>query len=228
MRPCLAVERLLAADRRIHETIGFLLGGEQLHVFVERSLIASVRDDVIGLLVLDLLGDGALTAHGVDGDDGAFYGHHVQERGNGDDLVGFFRYGDLPHDEPLPGGESRDDVDRLLRALLLIGAARGFAVGGDDLGWRLSQSRDPGDEAALERLRVERGENVAEMVVRQRAVFEWPEATQQVELFLAEPRDVGEGLRPGQHGEQAQEQDLVERIDDLPGLPAIRHIFEID
>ncbi len=79
----------------------------------------------------------------------------------------------------------------------------------------------------LERLRVERGENVAEVVVRRRPVCERPEATQQVEFLLAESRDIGEGLRPGQHGEQAQEQDLVERIDDLPGLPAIRHIFEI-
>ena len=30
-----------------------------------------------------------------------------------------------------------------------------------------------------------------------------------------------------QHGKQAQEQDLVERIDDLAGLPMVLHIFEI-
>lgn len=79
----------------------------------------------------------------------------------------------------------------------------------------------------MERLRIERGENIAQMVVRRRAVLERPEATQKINLLLAEPRDIGEGLRSRQHGEQAQEQDLVERIDNFPGLSAIRHIFEI-
>jgi len=34
--------------------------------------------------------------HGVDGDDCALDGHHVQKRGNGDDLVRFSGDGDLP------------------------------------------------------------------------------------------------------------------------------------
>ena len=41
-----------------------------------------------------------------------------KQRGNGDDLVGFLRHRDLPQDETLAGGEGRDHVDRLLRALL--------------------------------------------------------------------------------------------------------------
>ena len=89
------------------------------------------------------------------------------------------------------------------------------------------QRRHPGDEAALERLGVERGENVAEMIMRRRAVRERPEPAQQLELLLAEPRDVGERLRAGQNRQQAQEQDLIERIDHLAGWPMIRHVFEI-
>ena len=69
--------------------------------------------------------------------------------------------------------------------------------------------------------------NAGAMIMGGRAVRERPEATQKIELLLAEPRDIGEGLRPSQHSEQAQEQDLVERIDHLPGLPVIRHVFEV-
>lgn len=127
----------------------------------------------------------------------------------------------------LPGGEGRDHMDRLLGAFLLIGAARRLAVDDDDFGRRVGQGRDPGDKAPLERLRVERGENIAQMIMGGRALREGAEATQEIELLLAEPRNIGEGFRPGQHGEQAQEQYLVERIDDFPSLMAIRHVLEI-
>jgi hypothetical protein len=42
-----AVDRFVSADRRVLETIGFLLGGENFHVFVQRSLIALEGDNVI-------------------------------------------------------------------------------------------------------------------------------------------------------------------------------------
>src|SRR5215813_5419432 len=64
------------------------------------------------------------------------------------------------------------------------------------------------------------------MIVRRRSVGERPEAAQESELLLAETRNVSEGLRSRQHREQAQEQDLLERINDLAGLPMVRHILE--
>src|SRR5215813_8388246 len=64
------------------------------------------------------------------------------------------------------------------------------------------------------------------MIVRRRSVGERPEAAQQRELLLAETRNVSEGLRSRQHREQAQEQDLLERINDLAGLSMVRHILE--
>ncbi len=42
-----AVDRFVSADRRVLETIGFLLGGENFHVFVQCSLIALEGDNVI-------------------------------------------------------------------------------------------------------------------------------------------------------------------------------------
>ena len=91
----------------------------------------------------------------------------------------------------------------------------------------LIERRNPGDEAASERLGVERGEDVAEMIMRRRAVLERPEAAQQRKLLFAKASHVGEGLGSRQHGEQTQKQNLVERIEDLAGLPMVRHIFEI-
>jgi len=74
-------------------------------------------------------------------------------------------------------------VDRLLGVLLGAGPARGFGVDGDDLGGRFDQRRNPGDETAAEGLGVERGEDVAEMIVRRRSVGERPEARRRVSFF---------------------------------------------
>ena len=66
-----AVDGPVGADRGVGETPLFLLVCEQLDVVAQRALVALQGQDVVGLLVDDLLGDGALAAHGVDGDDGA-------------------------------------------------------------------------------------------------------------------------------------------------------------
>src|ERR1700690_4153629 len=89
------------------------------------------------------------------------------------------------------------------------------------------QRGDPGHEAALEVLRVERGEDVAEMVVRWRTVEEWPEASQKLQFHVAKPGDIDEGFGPGQHREQRQQEHLIERIRDLAALTRIRHILEM-
>jgi hypothetical protein len=49
----IGVDRLVPADRRVLETIGFLLGGGHADILAQGSLIALERDDVIGLLVDD-------------------------------------------------------------------------------------------------------------------------------------------------------------------------------
>ena len=82
-----------------------------------------------------------------------------------------------------------------------------------------------GDEAAPERLGVERGEDVAQMVVRRRAVLEGKEPPQERELGSTEAGDVREAVRPGDHRQQAEQQYLVERIGDLAALPRVRHLF---
>ena len=138
---------------------------------------------------IDLAGDVALAAHGVDGDDRARDRHHLQQLGDGADFVALFRHLDVAEHQTLPRREGRDHVDRRLAARLLIGPAHGLAVDGDHLGRRTGQRGDPGDEAALESLGVERRENVAQLIVRWRPVAKRPEPAQEFELLFAEPGD---------------------------------------
>ena len=143
----IAIDGLVPADGGVLEILGFLLGREQFDVFPQRALIALQGQDVVGLLVHDLPGDGALAAHGVDGDDGTLDGQHVEQLGDGEDLVGLVRHLDLPQHQPLARGEGRDHVDGCVAALLSR-STRGLAVDGDHPFRNPDQRRHPGDEAA--------------------------------------------------------------------------------
>src|SRR5580700_10111083 len=109
-------------------------------------------------------------------------------------------------------------------APLVGGAAQRLAVDGDHIRRHPNQLGDPGDEATLEFPGVERRENVAEVVVRRRSIAERQKPAQKRDLLLAEPCDIDEGFRPGEHCEQAQQQHLFERVDHLAALPRVRKI----
>jgi hypothetical protein len=88
-----------------------------------------------------------------------------------------------------------------------------WIVDGDHIRRHPDQLGDPGDEATLEFRVVERRENVAEVVVRRRPIAERQKPAQKRDLLLAEPCNIDEGFRPGEHCEQAQQQHLFERVD---------------
>jgi hypothetical protein len=67
----IAVDGLMSGDLGIAEAIRLLLGGEQLDILAQRALVALEGENVIGILVADFLGDVALAADGVGGNDGA-------------------------------------------------------------------------------------------------------------------------------------------------------------
>ena len=114
------------------------------------ALIAFERQHVIGLHGEDFLGDVALAADRVDGDDGALDRQQVEQLGDGDDLVRLVRHLDLAEHQALMRGKGRHHMDRRLGALLPAGAAQRLAVDGDHLLGRAGQRRHPIDEAALE------------------------------------------------------------------------------
>jgi hypothetical protein len=58
----IAVDGLIVGDLGVAKAIGLLLGSEQLDILTQRTLITFERENVIGLLVEDFLGDVALAA----------------------------------------------------------------------------------------------------------------------------------------------------------------------
>ena len=95
-------------------------------------------------------------------------------------------------------------MDRRFRAGLLVGAPERLAVEGDDVRLDADEGGGPGDEAALELLRVEDGKDVAELVVRGGSDQKRPEAAQQFELLLSVFGDLNPALASRQHAEERQ------------------------
>ena len=118
--------------------------------------------------------------------------------------------------------KGRHHMDRRLGVLLPAGAAQRLAVDSDHLPGCAGQRRHPIDEAALELLGVEHGQNVAEVIMRRRPMAKRPEPPQQLDLLFPKPRNVDECLRPRQHRQQAQQQHFGQRIDHLAGLARVR------
>ena len=76
-------------------------------------------------------------------------------------------------------------------------------------------------------LGVERGKNIAEVIVRRRAVAKRPEPAQKPNLLVAEAGNIDDGFRPGQNRQQAQQQHFVERIRYLATLPRVRQVSKM-
>ncbi len=108
-----------------------------------------------------------------------------------------------------------------------IRAPRCLAIDRDHLGGGVGQRRHPGHEAKLEGAGVERGKDIAEMIMRGRAVHIGPKPPQQLDLPLAKSRDVGECLRPRKNRQKNQEQHFRERRIHFAGLTMIRQPAEI-
>ena len=160
-------------------------------------------------------------------DDRPLDGQQVQQFGDGDDLVGLLGHLDLAEHQALARRKGGNHVDWRVALPLLAGPPGGLAIDGDDPLGSSGQRGYPGDEAALELLVVQHGEDIAKMVVRRRAVGEAAEAAQKVQLLAAEQGDVGDGLRAGQDGDEAEEQDLFQRVVHLPPLAGIFQIIEM-
>jgi hypothetical protein len=110
-----------------------------------------------------------------------------------------------------------------------VGAPRGLAVDGDQVGLRLAQALGPAREAALEQLRVERRDHLAERVVARDAVPVGQEAAREGQVLATPERDPDEVVRAGQRPAEQEEDDLrqgVEHLGLLPGVLEGREVVE--
>ena len=218
---------LSPADRGVLEAGGFLLGHEGLDIVAQRALIAFQRENVVGFLVHHLLGDVALAAHRVDGHDRPLDRQHVQQLGDGNDFVGLFRHLHLAQHEPLTGCEGRDQMDGGLAsrlrperrdvlpsmAITPSGVPVSAATQATKQRWNCSASR------------------TARMSPRWSCAgvpfLNGRKRRRRSSFLLPKQGDIDEGLGPGQHREQAQKQDLVERVGHLALLARVTQILEI-
>ena len=116
----------MLGDLGVLKAVCLLLGREHLDILPEGALVPLEREDVIGLLVDDLLGDVALAADGIDGDDGddgALDRQHIEKRRDGDDLVRFIRDLHLAEHETLPRREGGYHMNCGLSFPLIGGSA---------------------------------------------------------------------------------------------------------
>ena len=127
----------------------------------------------------------------------------------------------LAQHEALARGKGGDHMNGGLAALLARGSARGFAINGDNTCGNARHRADPGDEAALELIGVERREDIAEVIMRRRAILERAEPAEQLKLLGAEKCDLREAFRASQHGKQAQQQNLIQRVGHLAKLAMV-------
>ena len=105
-----------------------------------------------------------------------------------------------------------------MASLAALGAAHRFAVDGHHpLGAPIRAATQATKQ--LERLGVEGGEDVAQMVMGRRARREGAKRRSRCELLLTEAGDVGDRLSPGQHRQEAQQQHLGQRVHHLSALP---------
>src|ERR1700684_2384373 len=112
-------------------------------------------------------------------------------------------------------------------APLLAGSTHGLATDRYHARRHASHRGNPGHEAALELFGIENGQDIAQVIMGRRAVLERAEAAEKLKFLDAEESDLGKALGSGQHGEQAQEQDLIERVGHLAWLARILESIEI-
>ena len=164
---------------------------------------------------------------GVDRHNCPFNCQQIQQLRDSHDLVRFFAHLDLTKHQTLPGGKSRDHVNGGLRVLLTSRTPYRLAVNRDHVAWGTSDGCHPGHKALLEFFRIKRREDIAQRVVRRRAVHIRAKAAQQFELLLAEAGNIGERLGASQHRQQAQQQHLIKRVHDFGRLTCVWKVLKM-
>ena len=173
-------------------------GGKcRLHCGMGGRPVLLEGEDIVASAVEDRPRDLGLGPHGIDGDECAVQVQSLEQQGNGHDFIGFFRHRFLSEHETLtrgPGGYGMQGHAALGAG---VAAARGLAINRDNIGHVVAQTLDPGEEAGLEHLRIDGGDDVAQGIVAGNATLIGLEAAQEAHVLLAPKVDLDEIIRPG-------------------------------
>ena len=167
-------------------------------------------------------GDLRLSAHRIDGDDRSGQVELLQQQRNGSDFVGLFLGRLLPQHQSLAGRPGGHQVQGFAAFATVVHASRGLAVDCDQFRERrVTQFVNPGQEAGLEQLRIDRGEHVTESVMARDAARVRQEAAKERQVLLAPKRGFHEIIRSGDRGGQRQQQNFRQWIQHLGVLTRV-------
>src|SRR6476660_6437162 len=176
-------------------------------------LVVLDRQYIIATSLDDRAGDLLLATDGINGDQRPVQIEHLQQGGDGRDLVGAFRDHHLAQGQVLLDRPGADDLQGVQAA---FGAARtplGLAVDGDVR--QVQTAADlvqPGQQAALQGHRIEVVEEPFQGVVAGDTVGQSQEAFQPVVAFAGEGLDVLPGVAVGDHAAQGDDDDVEQVV----------------
>jgi hypothetical protein len=163
-------------------------------------VIALQGQEIVATLVPDVLRDGGLTAHRINGDNTALDGSQLEEVRHGSDLIGLCLCLDLAYYKaPLVRTPRREHVQGGRGCSTVKGRSHGFAVERDEcpLG-ELCDGLGPGQEVLLKALGIEAGTDAAKGVVGGNAMRQGQEGLQPCLLALAKECHILEPFASGQ------------------------------
>ncbi len=176
---------------------------------MQRALIALERQHVVRLLLHELLGDHALTAHRVNRDNAARQCQQAEQGGQRGNLVRLCLDGDLAQEQPIGRRPRPDEMQRSVPGTMIMRAPHARPIQCNHLTGGLHRTGgNPGQEAALKPGRVEGGEHPPEGIVRGDAIGQGQERLQPGALRLAECLNLHPPVRPANHPAERDRDDV--------------------
>ena len=191
------------------------------HIVIARGGIFCERQDIIGLLSRDDLGDGLLTPPGINGHRGASQIEPLYERGNGGDFIGRVIHFDLSEHETIGGGPRTHQVHGGFRSGLIKRMAERFAVDGHDVATRqVAEGRRPSDEALGQFLRVQPRQDAPDGVMTGNAMGQGQQLSEPLGLSLAVLLNVFPAVCPTHHRTDRKDEHIDQLVALIGGMGA--------
>lgn len=101
---------------------------EEVNIFIEIALVCFELQQIIAILGDHCLCNGALTAHGIDGDNAAAYVQDAQQLRNGGDFIGFGIHFALTQQQMVGAGPGADQMNGASAKSLVMRAAQRLVI----------------------------------------------------------------------------------------------------
>ena len=194
-------------------------------------LVGLHRQQIIGALFGDRLGDGGIGGDGVDGDDGALQtvlgAEPGEQRRDGGELVRLVRHRLLRQHQAGGGGEGGDEVERPCARAAVMAAARGLAVDRHQIGLLRPGFPHPVGEGRGEQRRVDAVHQDGEPALAWNAMLVGEVLAEKAEMRRAPGGDVFVVVAIGDATADHQKENLRQRMQDPPHVARVLHLRKV-